>query len=66
MSSGLLAVVDTPWTSGWGQVRAQVEGTAPLQRSGQPEDIADTVAALVQAMYVTGEVWVVDGGLHLR
>jgi ketoreductase RED2 len=58
--------IDTPWTAGWDEARALVEGTAPLHRSGQPEDIADTVAALVQAKYVTGDVWAVDGGFHLR
>jgi ketoreductase RED2 len=39
---------------------------APLQRSGQPEDIAELVLALVGSTYVTGQIWVADGGLSLR
>ena len=39
---------------------------APLQRSGTPEDIAQVILGLVGARYVTGEIVLVDGGLHLR
>jgi len=59
-------LVDTPWTSDWDDVRAFVRSQAPLQRSGTPEDIADVIMGLVGARYVTGEVVLVDGGLHLR
>jgi ketoreductase RED2 len=37
-----------------------------MQRSGTPEDIADVILGLVDARYVTGEIVMVDGGLHLR
>jgi ketoreductase RED2 len=43
-----------------------VRSSAPLQRSGQPDDIADVVLALVRSRYVTGQVVVADGGLGLR
>lgn len=35
---------------------------APLKRTGTPADIADAVAFLVNAKFVTGQVLVVDGG----
>lgn len=59
-------LVDTPWTADWEAVRAGVEQVAPLRRSGQPDDVAEVVLGLVRARYTTGDVVVVDGGLHLR
>jgi ketoreductase RED2 len=59
-------LVDTPWTEDWHAVREVVKGQAPLQRSGTPDDIAAVILSLVTASYVTGEVILVDGGLHLR
>jgi ketoreductase RED2 len=59
-------LVDTPWTADWDTVREVVRSTAPLQRSGRPEDIAEVVLALVRSAYTTGQVVVVDGGLGLR
>lgn len=37
----------------------------PLQRLGQPDDVAQAVLFLAQAEYVTGVVLPVDGGRHL-
>jgi ketoreductase RED2 len=59
-------LIDTPWTADWDAVRAGVQAMAPLQRSGQPDDVAEAVLSLVRTAYVTGQVWVVDGGLSLR
>lgn len=59
-------MVDTPWTADWTDIRALVQARAPLKRSGTPQDVADVITALVGARYVTGEVVLVDGGLHLR
>jgi len=59
-------LVDTPWTADWDVVREFVRATAPLQRSGSPEDVAQVILGLVEARYVTGAVVLVDGGLHLR
>jgi len=38
---------------------------APLGRTGRPEDIAGTVAFLAQSEFITGQVFVVDGGRTL-
>ncbi|ELA08813.1 pteridine reductase [Moraxella macacae 0408225] len=37
----------------------------PLQRVGEPSDIADAVLFLAQARYITGQVLAVDGGRSL-
>lgn len=59
-------LIDTPWTADWDTVREVVRTTAPLQRSGTPEDVADACVALIGAGYATGQVLVVDGGITLR
>jgi ketoreductase RED2 len=59
-------LVDTPWTADWDDIRAFVHASAPMQRSAQPDDIAEVVLSLVRSTYVTGQVWVTDGGLGLR
>jgi ketoreductase RED2 len=59
-------MVETPWTASWEAVRTHVERTAPLARTGRPEDVAAAICGLVLSPYVTGEVLLVDGGLHLR
>jgi ketoreductase RED2 len=61
-------LVDTPWTSTpeWDVVRTFVEAQAPLGRSATSEDVAHVIVGLVTAKYVTGEIVLVDGGLHLR
>ena len=59
-------LVDTPWTADWDDIRGYVRAASPLQRSAQPDDVAEVVLSLVRSSYVTGEVWVVDGGLALR
>lgn len=59
-------LIDTPWTADWDAIREQVRETAPLRRSGEPDDVADACVALIDARYTTGQVLVVDGGLALR
>jgi len=59
-------LIDTPWTVDWDDVRGAVNAMAPLRRSGQPDDVAEVVMSLVRTAYVTGQIWVVDGGLSLR
>lgn len=38
---------------------------APLRRTGKPEDVAGTVAFLARSEFITGQVFVVDGGRAL-
>ena len=43
-------------------------GLTPIERWGQPEDVAKAVSAIAQDLlpFSTGEVINVDGGFHLR
>jgi ketoreductase RED2 len=59
-------LIDTPWTEDWHAVREVVQAQAPLQRSGIAEDVAEVILSLVASSYVTGQVVLIDGGLHLR
>jgi ketoreductase RED2 len=59
-------LVETPWTADWADLHAAVAVMAPMARSATSEDVAHAVHALIDAEYVTGQVWVVDGGLGLR
>jgi ketoreductase RED2 len=59
-------LIDTPWTADWNALRETVRATAPLRRTGTPEDVADACIGLVGARYATGQVLVVDGGMALR
>jgi ketoreductase RED2 len=59
-------LIDTPWTADWDTIRDEVRKTAPLSRSGTPEDVAEACVALVNLRYSTGQVLVVDGGVGLR
>ncbi|MGA1363255.1 MAG: SDR family NAD(P)-dependent oxidoreductase [Ilumatobacteraceae bacterium] len=56
-------LVATPWTKDWDAQHAGVAAVAPLKRSATADDCAEAVLALVRNKYVTGEVFVVDGGL---
>ncbi len=56
-------LVETPWTADWSTQHAGVKAITPLHRSATPDDCAEAVLALVRNKYVTGEVFVVDGGL---
>jgi ketoreductase RED2 len=59
-------LVDTPWTAEWDAIRSHVTRTAPLGRTGLPEDIAEAVLGMVHNRYATGQVLAIDGGLGLR
>jgi ketoreductase RED2 len=59
-------LVDTPWTEDWTVVREFVKAQAPMQRAATPDDVAEVILGLARSSYVTGEVVLIDGGLHLR
>jgi ketoreductase RED2 len=59
-------LVDTPWTADWQDLHQAVSLMAPMARAAVPDDVADVVMTLLDSSYVTGQVWVVDGGLGLR
>ena len=59
-------LISTPWTADWDDTHAAVQAMAPLRRSGEPDDMAEVVLALLRSRYTTGEVWISDGGMHLR
>ena len=58
--------VDGLGQQGYEKVKAMYEGNAPLGRACTPEDVADAVVWLVDgARTVTGELLLLDGGMHL-
>lgn len=61
-------LIDTDMTRGLpeGQRQAMI-GAIPLQRLGEPQDIANAVAFLVspEAAYITGETLHVNGGMYM-
>lgn len=62
MMSYALSLADDPVA-----LRAEVENMHPLRRMAQPKEIAEVVAFLAseRASFVTGAVYVVDGGLTI-
>jgi len=42
-----------------------VKAMAPMHRAATPDDCAEAALALLRNRYVTGQVFVVDGGLTL-
>jgi 3-oxoacyl-[acyl-carrier protein] reductase len=60
--------IDTPMLSGVPAVQLEEwRKRIPAGRLGSPEDVANLVAYLMsdQASYVTGQTWLVDGGISL-
>jgi ketoreductase RED2 len=57
--------IETRWTEDWAAFRNQISETAPLRRTGLPEEVAELVLGLIRSTYVTGQTVVIDGGLSL-
>jgi 3-oxoacyl-[acyl-carrier protein] reductase len=52
--------------AGFEKVKASFESSVPLQRACSPEDVAEAIVWLVDgARSVTGELLLLDGGIHL-
>lgn len=56
-------LVETPWTKDWQTQHAGVAMINPIKRSATPDDCAEATLGLVRNKYVTGQIFVVDGGL---
>lgn len=48
------------------QKQHNLENRIPLRREGTPEQVAEVIAQMAANDYVTGEMFVVDGGLTMR
>lgn len=63
--------VDTPILNKLGipeevlpEMKRALSETIPLKRYGKPEEIAHCIVSQLEAKYVTGAVWQVDGGVN--
>jgi 3-oxoacyl-[acyl-carrier protein] reductase len=57
--------VETDMTRSLALDEEKIAAAIPLGRLAKPEEIADAVAFLVSADYITGEVLRVDGGIAM-
>ena len=59
-------LVVTPWTEEWKDLHEGIASRNPVPRIALPDDCAEATLALVRNRYVSGEVFVVDGGFSQR
>jgi NAD(P)-dependent dehydrogenase (short-subunit alcohol dehydrogenase family) len=48
------------------QSKNNIQNRIPLRREGQPEDVAHLIVSLIENDFVTGENFVIDGGMTMR
>ena len=48
------------------QVADNIENRIPLHREGKPEEVAQLIASIIENDFVTGENFVIDGGMTMR
>lgn len=48
------------------QVEVNIRNRIPLHREGKPEDVAELIVSVVQNDFITGENFVIDGGMPIR
>jgi NAD(P)-dependent dehydrogenase (short-subunit alcohol dehydrogenase family) len=48
------------------QAKNNIENRIPLHKEGKPEDVAALIATLVENDFITGENFVIDGGMTMR
>lgn len=48
------------------QVADNIENRIPLHREGKPEEVAQLIEAILENDFVTGENFVIDGGMTMR
>ncbi len=49
-----------------GEIKAHHEANIPLRRYGSADEVAHVVLSQLEALYVTGSVWSVDGGVDAQ
>jgi ketoreductase RED2 len=57
--------IETPMVEAMPETRREWIERSPLQACGSPDDITLSCRYLLEAQFVTGEVLVIDGGMHL-
>jgi 3-oxoacyl-[acyl-carrier protein] reductase len=58
-------LIDTDMTRNLSLAEDALKAAIPLGRAGKPEEVAEAVAFLLQADYITGEVLRIDGGMAM-
>ncbi|HTQ97302.1 MAG TPA: SDR family oxidoreductase [Candidatus Acidoferrum sp.] len=48
------------------QAENNIQNRIPLHREGQPEDVAQLIVSLIENEFITGENFVIDGGMTMR
>lgn len=48
------------------QVSINIHNRIPLRREGQPDDVARVIESLIENDFITGENFVIDGGMSMR
>jgi NAD(P)-dependent dehydrogenase (short-subunit alcohol dehydrogenase family) len=48
------------------QVKNNLDNRIPLHIEGKPEDVAELIVAVVENDFITGENFVIDGGMTMR
>lgn len=48
------------------QAQNNIENRIPLRMEGKPEDVAELIVTLVENDFITGENFVIDGGMTMR
>jgi 3-oxoacyl-[acyl-carrier protein] reductase len=48
------------------QAENNLQNRIPLHREGRPEDVADLIVALIENEFITGENFIIDGGMTMR
>lgn len=48
------------------QVANNIQNRIPLRREGRPEEVAELIVSLVENGFITGENFVIDGGMTMR
>lgn len=48
------------------QVSLNIQSRIPLRREGQPDEVAHLIESLIENDFITGENFVIDGGMSMR